>query len=425
MESGTRSERAVRTLSGAIALIMFAGSVFFGIKYTQGDLKRVYSLYASFDTAGQGLASQSDVKIHGVGIGRVHSVKLVNGRAQVTMEINHGQRVPQASIAVVQPKTLFGEKFVDIRPDTVASETTGPFLHDRDTLTHTVGGIELEQVLSAAYPILQALDRNPQDLTVVLDTLARAGTGEGPAISRQIGNFQQLGDIAVAHSLDTAQLLSDLALLTNQIANASPDIIGLAGSLNQVLPAVNQRGDEVTSILGDLSRLSNDAANILNANRPATDSLINGGGQVLNVVTSRLGQVAPTIVGIRQFVEVLAEIGHIPYGNGSVMAAFKLVLGGGCPFGRVSPCSPGSATGVPPAAAAAAASATTPAATAAGAGGAGGAGAGSGGAASGTVRGGTAPKAGTPAAAPPAPVLGPQVVKGVQAIDNLVRGLLK
>ncbi|MDP9074914.1 MAG: MCE family protein, partial [Actinomycetota bacterium] len=337
------SERAVRVLTGAIALTLFAGAVFFGVKYTQGDLRRVYYLNASFDTAGQGLASQSDVKVHGVNIGRVRSVSLVNGRALVRMEISHGQNVPRASSAVVQPKTLFGEKFVDIRPDSVAAETAGPFLHNGDTITRTVGGIELEAVLNAAYPILKALDRSPQDLTILLDTVARAGAGEGPAISRQIGNLQQLADIAVAHRLDTTQLLSDLAVLSDQIANSSPDIIALAASLNQVLPPINQRGAEVTSILGDLSRLSNDAANILDANRPAQDSLINGGGQVLNVVTSRLGELAPTIVGIRQFVEVLAEIGHIPYGNGSVMAAFKLVLGGGCPFGRVSPCSPGSA----------------------------------------------------------------------------------
>jgi phospholipid/cholesterol/gamma-HCH transport system substrate-binding protein len=408
-------ERALHTLTGAIALMLFASVVYVGVLYTNGDrFKSLRSLYATFDAAGQGLQAKSDVKIHGVTIGAVKFVKLVNGRALVKMEIDRNQQVPTDSTAAIKPKTLFGEKFVDIAPANTTVELTGPFVKDGGYLTKTVPtrGTELEDVLAAAYPVLSKID--PTQLTTILDTLAQAGQGEGPAISRQLGNFQQLADVAAAHDLDTQQLLSDFALLSNSLANDSANIVALAKSLNVVLPPVNARSDEITAILGNLSRLSNDTANLLDANRAAQDKLILEGGQVLNTLVPRLSEVDPTIVGIRQFVQMLTEIGHVAYGPGTVLGAIKLVLGGGCVFGQVSPCTP---TGQPAAATAPAAATTAPAAPAnaaptaprtTGAGAAGSAAT-------------TSPVGGAKGAAN----VVPQVVKGVNNVLKVVSGLLK
>ncbi|MDQ6615677.1 MAG: MCE family protein, partial [Actinomycetota bacterium] len=284
------------------------------------------------------MQAKSDVKVHGVTIGAVKYVKLVDGRALVKMVIDRDQRVPKDSTARIKPKTLFGEKFVDIEPANTEAELSGPFLNDGDTIPKTAPtrGTELEDVLAAAYPILSKID--PTQLTTVLDTLAQAGRGEGPAINRQLGNFQQLADVAAAHDLDAQRLLSDLALVSTSIANDSPSLVALAKSLNVVLPQVDARGDEITNILGNLSRLSNDTANLLDANRASQDKLILEGGVVLGTLGPRLSEVDPTIVGIRQFVQMLTEIGHIPYGRGTVLGAIKVVLGGGCPFGQVTPC---------------------------------------------------------------------------------------
>ena len=65
------SDRAVRALSGAIAVLLFISAVVIGAKISNGLLKHAYHLNASFVAAGQGLKDTSDVKIHGVNIGRV------------------------------------------------------------------------------------------------------------------------------------------------------------------------------------------------------------------------------------------------------------------------------------------------------------------------------------------------------------------
>jgi phospholipid/cholesterol/gamma-HCH transport system substrate-binding protein len=329
------NERTVRILTGAISLVLFSTVVYFGLKVTGGAFRPVYYLSATFDTAGQGLDSKSDVKVHGMDIGSVTKVTLVNGRAQIKLRIDKGQRVPVGSRAVIRPKTLFGEKFVDIDPGSPQHEANGPFLKNGDRITNTLGGFELEQVLGKAYPVLK--DVRPDDLTVVLDTLARGGQGEGPAINRQLANWKTLAAIGVAHDAETRQFLDDFALLSDELANRSGDLVAMAKSLNSALPPLNQRGDEVASVLANLSRLSNDFADVLDNNRPFQDKAVLEGGQTLGVLSGHAGQIGPLLVGIREYVQFQAIVGHIPYGNGSNLAAVKLIAGGGSPVAKGAP----------------------------------------------------------------------------------------
>src|SRR5438270_8643635 len=188
-------------MTGLITLTLFASMTVFGVYLGSGKLSPKYHLHAKFTAAGQGLSNGSDVKIHGINVGQVTTVHLVGGEAQVNMWLHDGEKVPVNASATIRPKTLFGEKFVDIEPG--PNEASGPFLKNNGFIRETTGGFELEQVLSAAYPVLQAI--KPEDITTLLDTLAKPGQGLGPQINRQIVAFQQLSDISVAHDADTRQ----------------------------------------------------------------------------------------------------------------------------------------------------------------------------------------------------------------------------
>ena len=336
------SDRAFRALSGAVALLLFFGAVIIGAKVANGLFENPYQLNATFAAAGQGLTDNSDVKIRGVNIGRVKNVKLVDGRARVRLEIKRDETVPVESKAVIRPKTLFGEKFVDIDPG--PNEAAGPFLDDEGEIKDTLGGFELERVLNDLYPILKAV--KPEQLATVIGTLAAGGEGEGPAINRQLENFEKVARVQVAHSAETQQFLDDLALLAEELGRRGDDIVAGARDLNATLPALNERGDELASLLDDGARLAGDVADVLENNRPLLRKLVTEGGKSVQVLYEERANIAPLILGLRQFVETLAEVGRIPFGDGTNLAAVKWVLGENCPTGRVAPPCPTPATPV-------------------------------------------------------------------------------
>lgn len=336
------AERTTRILAGIISLILISGVVYFGVKVqAAGALKPKYQVEGLFTAAGQGLQSQSDVKIHGVNIGRVRSVRLKEGRALVRMDIDKGQRIPVSANAVIRPKTLFGEKFVDIDPG--PNETTGPFLKDEGVINETLGGFELEEVLSDLYPILKAV--NPKDLSTVIGVLADSGEGMGPAINRQIANFALLADIQARHDANFRQFLDDLVLLSDELGDRSGDIIAGARDFNQALPPINERSDELAAFLDQAGRLSTDLADLLGAHQSLMEKGATKGGKPIEILFERRAQIVPFVEGLRTFFQVLAEVGHLEKPeDGTNYAAVKFIIGEECPEGRVEPCGENSGT---------------------------------------------------------------------------------
>lgn len=328
------SERLFRICVGLTTFLFFISSVAIGIKWANGDFASKFHITAAFSSAGQGLIESSDVKIHGVDIGHVTGVSLDKGRARVRMSIKGGQRIPVDAMATIRPKTLFGEKFVDIDPG--QHEISGPFLTEGGRIVHTLGGIELEKVLTDLYPVLKAV--NPDQLAIVVDTLARGSEGEGDAISRQISNFRTVADIQARHAADTQQFLDDLANLSDELANRADDVVATAQNLNSALPALNARGDELTTVLDQGSRLAGDLADLLEHNRPFLTKSVTEGGKTVQLLFDERGQLGPLLTGLRQFVQTLAEVGRIPFGDGTNLAAVKFIVGEDCPQGRFNGC---------------------------------------------------------------------------------------
>ncbi|MDQ1444609.1 MAG: phospholipid/cholesterol/gamma-HCH transport system substrate-binding protein, partial [Acidimicrobiaceae bacterium] len=214
-----------------------------------------------------------------------------------------------------------------------------PFLHDEDTIKDTLGGFELEKVLTELYPILKAV--KPEELTTVLGTLADAGEGEGAAINRQIANFATLADLQVRHDADFRQFLDDLVLLSDELADRSGDLITAARDLNVALPPINQRSDEVAALLDQAGRLSTDLADVLDAHQSLLAKAATNGSKPLQILYDRRPMITPLIDGLRIFFQVLSEVGHIDKGDGTKYAGVKFIIGEECPEGRVG-CGPNS-----------------------------------------------------------------------------------
>ncbi len=351
-------------ISGLIALVLVTSVVVIGVESSFGVFDDVYTLRASFDAAGQGLQRNSDVKIRGVNVGRVEYVKLQGGRALVVMDIDHGEKVPTSTQAVVRPKTLFGEKFVDLVPGD--GEVNGPYYPTNSTAQipddHTTGGFELERVLTDAYPLLK--DINPAELGNVISTLAYGANGLGPDVNRTIASSASVAGVFAAHDADTQQFLVDLAKLSTELGNRSDDLVGLAHSLDQALPPVNDRAAELNQLLVQTGRLSTDAADLLEANTAFVNSAIGPGDAVVQLLYDHRGDVIPLVAGLRQYLQGLASVIRIPVGDGTYMAAVKGLLGG--TVCSIIPCSALSAA--TPANPATATAAGTPAPAAAGGG---------------------------------------------------------
>ena len=326
MELTTRNRNMI---SGLIALVLLFSAIIVGVEGSFGAFDDTYRVNAAFDSAGQGLQHGSDVKIRGVNVGKVDRVELQGNHALVSMDINRGERIPKTASMTVRPKTLFGEKFVDVIPG--ANETsTNPadfYAHSGTVMFTgaTTGGFELEKVLDEAYPLFK--DISPSDIMTVLNTLADAGQGLGPAINRQLANGQKIADVFAAHDADQREFLADLDAVAAQLGMRSDDLVALAKSLNSALPTLNSRSDQLNQLLVQTARLSNDVSDLLENNTDFITRSFHEGQAVLDTLDAQRAQLIPLVSAIASYAQWLAEVIRIPLGDGTYMAAVRGLLG--------------------------------------------------------------------------------------------------
>jgi phospholipid/cholesterol/gamma-HCH transport system substrate-binding protein len=259
-----------------------------------------------------------------VNIGEVASIRLVDGAAEVKLRIHDGEEVPTEATAVIRPKTLFGEKFVDIDPG--PAEATGPYLDDGDRIEDTQGGFELEKVLADTYPLLKAVD--PAELMTVLGEMADAGDGLGETINRTIVNSSELAANFAGNADETRQFLESFAEVSDELAASADDLLGIADAGNQILPTLNDREGDIVDLLQQTGRLSNDVADLLEANRPFVDAALVDGSRSLQVLYDQRSQVIPLVTGLRTYLQTLSSVIRIEIGDGTLMAAVKAIMGG-------------------------------------------------------------------------------------------------
>ncbi len=326
------NERNRSMIQGAIGILILIALITVGIKASFGAYDGGYHIQGSFAAAGQGLLAGSDVKVRGVNVGEVSKIELVENRALITMRISDGRDVPVDSQAVIRPKTLFGEKFVDVIPG--ETELTGPYLEDAapmegcptemPCIEETLGGFELERVLADTYPILQAID--PAELAVVLDELANTGDGLGETINRSIINGATFAELSASNDAEFRQFTSDLALLSEELDVIAPELLRGARDLNVALPSLNARSDQLNEALVQLGRLSGDLADLLENNVEFTTNALTNGSKTLQLLFDKRPKIQPLLIGLEQYTSTLAEAIRIEVGDGTLMAAVKALV---------------------------------------------------------------------------------------------------
>ena len=114
---------AQRTFVSVVMVMAFAAACLFGLGFIalnmglHGPWSNEFAVNAEFASA-NGLVPQAEVRVSGVHVGTVLAIDDGNdGGALVRMALQPDIRLRQDTRAVIRPKTLLGEKFVElVRP---------------------------------------------------------------------------------------------------------------------------------------------------------------------------------------------------------------------------------------------------------------------------------------------------------------------
>ena len=259
-----------------IALEFLAVNIGQGVPFSQN-----YTVHAVFSDA-DGVPGAADVRVSGVDVGRVTDVGTepgYPGETVVTMQITDSHAIPVYSngSAQVEPKTLLGEKYVQLSVGDQASAEaiqSGGYLPPSQTGTV----VENDQIFNAFDA--QARSQTQQ----VLDALNLATEQRSGNVQDILPQLQQvvqgLAPVARVYEQDQPQvdgILTQLNTIMATLADEHQQVAGLLSNGNTALTAVNQKDSSLIAFLGDaggfFSQLNQAASSTIQAQEAAITAL--------------------------------------------------------------------------------------------------------------------------------------------------------
>jgi phospholipid/cholesterol/gamma-HCH transport system substrate-binding protein len=259
MSRHARLRKAGVRTAGVLFLAVMSVFVLITIKIYDKDFVTSVPVTLKADRVGNQLREGGQVKMRGVVVGEIRGVRAVAGGAEISLALEPDKvgRLPRDASALLVPKTLFGERYVQL--SVPAADRTPP-LRSGDVIAqdHSANAIELERVFDNLLPLLQAVQ--PQKLATTLTAVSTALQGRGAQLGQTLA---QASDYLKRFNPDLPRLdqnVHDLATVSNLYGDIAPDLLDALSDSAVTLGTVNEkRGDlgtlyqQVTASSGDIT----------------------------------------------------------------------------------------------------------------------------------------------------------------------------
>lgn len=230
--------RARRLGAGVAFLAVIALLVWFSVALYSKAFTKVVMVSLQTDHVGNQLSTHADVKLRGLRVGEVRRIHSSGQGATIDLALNPDlvHLVPSDVSVQLLPKTLFGEKEVDLI--TSPGSTARPIrAGDVITQDRSKTSIETERVLNDFLPLLQSL--KPAQLSLTLNAVSSGLRGRGerlghslainddyfrqlnPELPAMMEDFRGLADVSESY----AAAAGDLLRLVDNSAAASRNLV--------------------------------------------------------------------------------------------------------------------------------------------------------------------------------------------------------
>jgi len=281
--------RRIVPLLVVAALVVAAGLSMFRTEDTKtltAHFPRTVSIYEG-----------SDVRVLGVGVGKVDSVKPSGTDVVVTMHYDAKVSVPADASAVIVAPSIVGDRFVQLTP----VFTGGKKLADGAVLQtdRTEVPLELDDIFGSIDKLTVALGPNGANadgaLTDLLESTAANFGGQGANFHTTIQNFSKLSETLDDNKEELFGSLAELEKFINTLATNDSTVRSFNDSLGQVSTTLAGEREELAASLKNLSTGLGKVAEFVKENRDLLGKNITGLNRVAKVIVKQRDALEETL----------------------------------------------------------------------------------------------------------------------------------
>lgn len=256
--------------AGVVFLVVMAVFVTLSIQVYNKDFVSSIPVTLKTDRVGNQLRIGGEVKTRGVVVGEIRTIRSTGTGAEIglAMEPEKIGRLPNDVSALLIPKTLFGERYVQL---SIPERSIAPHLTANDVIPQdrSANAIELEKVFDNLLPVLKAVQ--PQKLATTLTAVATALQDRGEQLGRTLSTA---ADYLREFNPNLPKLdedLRNLATVTQLYGDIAPDLLDALTKSAVTLNTVDEKRGELANLYPQVTSSSQDVTTFLRNNK---DNLI-------------------------------------------------------------------------------------------------------------------------------------------------------
>ncbi|WP_213574095.1 MCE family protein [Rhodococcus sp. USK13] len=285
---------------GVIGLVVVAAIVLVSQNFDRIPLLTAGNVYSAYFADTGGLKEGDKVEVAGVQVGKVRGIELDEDKVLVEFDAK-GIDLGSDSTLAVKTQTVLGNKSLQLSPQgsrrlgrgqiIPVSQTTTPYMltDSLGDLTTTISGLDTE------------------DLTSALDTLSGVFDQTEPNVAAALDGVSRFSSSIATRDEMIKDLFGNAEQVTSVLAKRSDQINKLLVDGNTLLGALDQRRQQIDTLLGRISAVTQEIRGLIADNqsqlRPTLDKL----NQVLELLDKRKQELSSSIKPLGQYALSVGE----------------------------------------------------------------------------------------------------------------------
>ena len=259
---------------------------------------------AEFARAGLNVRSGDEVRVRGIPVGTISAIEIdgENYRALYRLSIDADAPVAADTGAALVPKTLFGDKYVELD----GAPRSGPHLEDGSLIpmARTSAPSEIQEVLDRLEPLLREVD--PVSFSNVIASTAEGLDGAGPDIARLVDSLPAALETITANQEDLGRIFRAVPGIAGTLEQRAAELVEAADAFGTLAQTLGDNQEALVRFVSDTAELSRRAADLLDAEEVRLDRILVGTLSVLDLVNEQPGRVQALLDATPTFINGLA-----------------------------------------------------------------------------------------------------------------------
>ncbi|MGO9381692.1 MAG: virulence factor Mce family protein [Mycobacterium sp.] len=259
---------------GIFSLVLLLFTVMIIVVFGQMRFDRTNAYSAEFSNI-SGLRPGQFVRASGVEIGKVKSVRLIDGGKRVRVDFNVDRSVPlyQSTTAQIRYLDLIGNRYLELKrgegdgADRVLPP--GGFI----PLARTSPALDLDALIGGFKPLFRALD--PQKVNTIASAIVTVFQGQGGTINDILDQTAQLTAQLAERDRAIGEVVKNLNIVLDTTVRHRKEFDQTVNNLEVLVTGLKNHGDQLAGGTAHISNAAGTVADLLAEDRGLLHKTIN------------------------------------------------------------------------------------------------------------------------------------------------------